>query len=81
MIADSIVNHGFQFPDIPGEMIGGEEGEQLPGGSGYLFPEGMRRLSQEMFHQKGQIAEPFPERGDMDMVDEKPVIKIVPKKP
>ena len=58
--AHRVKHHVLELPDIAGEIIGAQEGDQLLGKARFLLVESIRGFPEEIIDQQGQIVEPFP---------------------
>ncbi len=77
MDADRVVHHGLQFPDVSGEMIGGQQFGELIGRGWLFLPQAVRRFFEEMIQQNRQVFGSLPKRRDLKPVAAKPVVEIL----
>jgi hypothetical protein len=72
-----IKHNRFHLPDIPGEIIYGEQGCQFRRVNRFFLLEGFCRFIKKIIQQYRDIIESLPQRGDMDLMGTKPEVEVV----
>ena len=58
--AHRVKDHVLELPDVAGEIIGSQQGDQLPGEGRLALVEPGCTLLEKIIDQQGQVVEPFP---------------------
>lgn len=75
------LNHIVEFSDVAGPMMLLQQGEcrrSDAGDTAAMFPTG---LCQEVVENWFDVVEPFPERGDTELIHIEPVVEVEPEAP